>query len=85
MKNSKGNVYQIVMKNFQYTEDRHYLKIFIIIFQKKKYLSFFVLDFKYSDLTDVELTSLCQILIKDKDVYSRYKYDVRLYKTKISQ
>ena len=33
--------------------------------------SFF--DFEYSDLTEAELTSLCQILIKDKDVYPRYK------------
>ena len=40
MKNLKGHVYQIVMKNFQYTEDRRYFKIFIITFQKKKYLSF---------------------------------------------
>ena len=38
------------------------------------FLSFF--DFKFSDLTDAKLTSLCQILIRDKDVYSRYKYDV---------
>ena len=28
-------------------------------------------DFKYLDLTDAELTSLFQTLIKDKDVYSR--------------
>ena len=39
-------------------------------------------DFKYSDLTDAELTFLCQILIKDKDVYSRYKYDVGCTKQK---
>ena len=37
--------------------------------EEVSFLSFF--DFKYSDLTDAELTSLCQILIKDKDVYTR--------------
>ena len=39
-------------------------------------------DFKYSDLTDGELTSLCQIPITDKDVYSRYKYDIGCTKQK---
>ena len=38
-------------------------------------------DFNCSDLTDAELTSPSQILIKDKDVYSRYKYDVGCTKT----
>ena len=42
--------------------------------EEVSFLSFF--DFKYPDLTDAELTSLCQILIKDKDVYSTCKYDV---------
>ena len=44
-------------------------------------LSFF--DIKYSDLTDAELMSLCQILIKDKDVYSTYNYDVGCTKQKV--
>ena len=39
--------------------------------EEVSFVSFF--DFKYSDLIDAQLTSLCQILIKDKDVYSRYK------------
>ena len=42
--------------------------------EEVSFLSLF--DFKYSDLTDAELTLLCQILIKDEDVDSRYKYDV---------
>ena len=38
--------------------------------EEVSFLSF--LDFKYSDLTDAELTSLCQILIEDRDDYSKY-------------
>ena len=49
--------------------------------EEKSFASFF--DFKYSDLTDAELTSLCQNLFKDKDVYSRYKYDVGCTKQKL--
>ena len=48
--------------------------------EEVSFLSFF--DFKYSDLSDTDLTSLCQILIKDKDVYSGYKYDVGCTKQK---
>ena len=55
------------------------MKIFIIT-RKTSFLSFF--DFKYSDPIDAELTSLCQILIKDKDVFSRYKYKVGCTKQK---
>ena len=39
-------------------------------------------DFKYLDFTDAELTSLCQILVEDKDVFSRSKYDVARTKQK---
>ena len=49
--------------------------------EEVSFLSFF--DFKYSDLTDAELTSPCQILIKDKDVYSRHKYGVGCTKQKL--
>ena len=37
---------------------------------------------KYSDLIVAELTSLSQILIRYKDVYSRYRYDVGCTKQK---
>ena len=33
-------------------------------------------DFKNLDFTDAEFKSCCQFLIKDNDVFSRYKYDV---------
>ena len=48
--------------------------------EEVSFLPFF--DFKYSDLTDAELTFLCQFLIKDEKVYSRYKYDVGCTKQK---
>ena len=82
MKNLKGHVYQIVMKNFQYTEDRRYLKIFIIAFQKKKYLSFPFLTSNIRILLMLNSRLFVKFWLNYKDVYSRYKYYVGCTKQK---
>ena len=51
-------------------------------FSQEEVSVFSFFHFKNSDLTHAELTSLCQILIKDKYVYSRYMYDVGCTKQK---